>query len=103
MLFSNKCLSSNIKQVSHITFAHKISLQVSETKYLMITTSYQVSGTKLKYPCLMSLYVNFGQNTNSYYWDIADSYQLFLIPNFLITRLLRLTSSRGDFTPKNNP
>ena len=84
-------------------FAHKISLQVSGTKYPVISTSYQVSGTKFKYPYLMSLYVKFGQDTNSYYWDIADSYQLFLIPNFLITSLLRLTSSRGDFTPKNNP
>ena len=35
-----------VQKVSYIIFPHKICLQVSETKYLVISTSYQVSGTK---------------------------------------------------------
>ena len=37
-----------VQKVSHIMFAHKICLQVSGTKYLVIRTSCQVSGTKSK-------------------------------------------------------
>ena len=77
--------------------------QVSSDKYYLPSIRYQVKVGGQKYPCLMSLHVKFGQDTTSYYWDIADSYQPFLIPNFLFTSLLRLASYRGDFTPKNNP
>ena len=35
-----------VQNVSHIMFAQKISLQLSGTKYQVISTSYQVSGTK---------------------------------------------------------
>ena len=34
-----------VQKVSHIMFAHKICLQVSGTKYPVISTSYQVSQT----------------------------------------------------------
>ena len=34
-----------VQKVSHIVFAHKIRLQVSGTKYPVISTSYQVSDT----------------------------------------------------------
>ena len=37
-----------VQKVSHIMFAHKIGLQVSGGKYPVISTSYQVSGTKSK-------------------------------------------------------
>ena len=35
-----------VQKVSHIMFAHIICLQVSGTKYPVISISYQVSGTK---------------------------------------------------------
>ena len=37
-----------VQKVSHIMFDHKICLQISGTKYPVISTSYQVSGTKSK-------------------------------------------------------
>ena len=51
----------------------------------------------------MSLHVKFGQDMTSYYRDIAESFQLFLIPNYWIASLLKLANSRWDFTPENNP
>ena len=87
-----------VQKVSHIMFPHKICSQVSGTKYQVPSPS---RWSEASLP--MSLHVKFGQDTTNYYWDIADFYQPFLIPNFLFTSLRRLASYRGDFTPKNNP